>query len=322
MEPLQTVPTVETTPASTLGDFGSQSSLVPAGLGAEAILGLTWGMIVAFGIVFVLMMALVWVAWLRKSPAGAWWIWAGGIALPLVSITVLMFMSTTTLQAITRTERDALVIEVTGHQFWWDVVYDPDGIALRDANELVLPKGRPVVLRLKSADVIHSFWVPSIVGKMDMIPGRTNTLTLTATETGRFRGQCAEFCGLSHPKMAMEAVVLEPEAFNDWIAATRGEARDAAMPQLLRGREVFLDAGCAACHTIRGVAEGGRLGPDLTRVGGRGALGAGMWRMNKGNLAGWIADVQDMKPGAEMPSYNHLSGPDLRAVTAYLASLK
>lgn len=305
-----------------LDSFTSQSSLAPTGTGAEAIFGLTWGMTVAFGIVFVLMMALIWVLWFYRGAAQGWWIWSGGILLPLVSIAVLMVFSTDTLKAISRQDPDALVIEITGHQFWWDIVYDPDGVALRDANELVLPRGRPVTLRLKSDDVIHSFWIPSLGGKMDMIPGRTNVMTLTATRTGRFRGQCAEFCGLDHPRMALEAVVKEPRDFNEWVAGMTEEARDPATPELVQGQEVFLAAGCTACHTIRGVAEGARIGPDLTRIGARGALGAGMWRMNQGNLAGWIASAKEMKPGAEMPSYNHLSGPDLRALSAYLASLK
>jgi cytochrome c oxidase subunit 2 len=192
----------------------------------------------------------------------------------------------------------------------------------RDANEIILPVNTPVTFRLKSDDVIHSFWVPSISGKMDMIPGRVNELTVTATRTGRFRGQCAEFCGLSHSLMAFEVVVMEVAEFNAFAAGLDGEARDADTLQLAQGRDVFLNEGCTACHAINGVAEGARIGPDLSRIGARASLGAGMWRMNVGNLAGWIADVQDMKPGANMPSYNHLSGLDLRAVSHYLASLK
>jgi len=309
-------------PQSALDIYGAQSALEPAGFGAAIVFDLTFAMTVAFGTVFVGVMLLVWLAWRRDRPARHWWVWSGGIVLPVVSILVLMVASTAALVAMTRSDDTALVVDVTGHQFWWDLVYDPDGLAVRDANEMVLPAGRPVTLRLQSADVIHSFWVPSLSGKMDMIPGRVNTLTLTATEPGRYRGQCAEFCGLSHPRMAFEVVVLEPAAFDRWLIRTAGEARDAARPELLRGRQVFIDYGCAACHAVRGVATGARLGPDLTRVGARGSLGAGMWRMNQGNLAGWIADVGDMKPGAKMPSYNHLSGPDLRAVSAWLVSLK
>jgi cytochrome c oxidase subunit 2 len=307
---------------SALDIFGSQSALRPSGVGAAAAFDLTWAMTLGFGIVFVIVMALVALAWWARTFPRVWWIWSGGIVAPLIAIALVLGGSTVALVAMTRSYDDALVVDVTGHQFWWDIVYDPDGEAIRDANELVLPQGRPVTLRLHAQDVIHSFWVPSISGKMDMIPGRVNTLTVTATQAGRFRGQCAEFCGISHPLMAFEVVVLPPDEFDAWLADTAGEARDAARPELLQGRDVFLNAGCAACHEIRGVAEGARLGPDLTRVGGRGSLGAGIWRMNQGTLAGWIADVQDMKPGAQMPNFNHLSGPDLRAVSAYLASLQ
>ncbi|MEL6648629.1 MAG: cytochrome c oxidase subunit II [Pseudomonadota bacterium] len=307
---------------SALDIFGSQSTLNIAGYGADRVYDLTLWMSVGFGVVFAFVMVLVWIAWARNRPVGKWWVWSGGIVLPMGAIVTLMVASTSVLVATTRHDPDALVIDVTGHQFWWDIVYDPEGIALRDANELILPVARPVTLRLRSEDVIHSFWVPSISGKMDMIPGRVNELTITATETGQFRGQCAEFCGLSHPLMAFEVTVLPEQAFEEWLTYTQGEARDAARPDLLAGRDVFLKSGCAACHEIRGIAEGARLGPDLTRLGARASLGAGMWRLNQGNVAGWIADVQDMKPGAQMPSYNHLSGPDLRNLSAYLVSLK
>ncbi len=307
---------------SALDIFGSQSTLEVAGKGAAQVYDLTFWMTLGFGLVFVLVMALVWLAWTRRRPAGAWWVWSGGIVLPLAAIATLMTASTAALLAMTRSAPDALVIEVTGHQFWWDVVYDPQGAALRDANALILPANRPVTLRLASDDVIHSFWVPSISGKMDMIPGRVNELTITATETGQFRGQCAEFCGLSHPLMAFEVTVLPAAAFDAWLEDMGAPAPDPARPDLVAGRAVFLEACCAACHAIRGVAEGGRLGPDLTRLGARASLGAGMWRMNQGNVAAWIADVQDMKPGAQMPAYNHLSGPDLRNLSAYLVSLK
>lgn len=307
---------------SELGEFGAQSALRVFGPNAEAALLLTVIMTAVGLAIFALVMAFVWLAARRGGQPRTWWIWGGGLVFPLVTILALFVFSSITLRAIARTDPDATVIEVTGHQYWWDVIYDPDGRAIRDANEIVVPVGEPVTFRLKTTDVIHSFWVPSLGGKLDMIPGRTNSFTLTASEAGRFRGQCAEFCGLSHPKMAFEVVAVPPEDFTAFLDRLEGEARDAAMPELLDGKQVFLDAGCAACHQIRGVAEGAMIGPDLTRVGGRAALGAGMWRMNKGNLAGWIADVSDMKPGAQMPDYNHLSGPDLRALAAWLESLK
>lgn len=307
---------------SELGEFGAQSALRVFGPNAEAALVLTVIMTVAGLAIFALVMAFVWLAARRGGQPRTWWIWGGGLVFPLVTIVALFVFSSITLRAIARTDPDATVIEVTGHQYWWDVIYDPDGRAIRDANEIWVPVGEPVTFRLKTADVIHSFWVPSLAGKLDMIPGRTNSFTLTASKAGRFRGQCPEFCGLSHTKMAFEVVAVPPDRFAAFLDDLEGEARDAARPELLDGRQVFLEAGCAACHQIRGVAEGATIGPDLTRVGGRAALGAGMWRMNKGNLAGWIADVSDMKPGAQMPDYNHLSGPDLRALAAFLESLK
>lgn len=308
---------------STLDQFGSQTTYADAGIGAASTLWLTNGMTLVGLAIFVIVMIATLLAWRSSGGGRNWWIVGGGIVFPLVTLALLTFFSATTLRAITGgTSPDTPVIEVTGHQYWWDVVQDADGRALRDANEIVLPKNVPVTLRLLSDDVIHSFWVPSIAGKMDMIPGRINELTVTATKEGRFRGQCAEFCGLSHPLMAFEVVVLPADAYATYLDGLEDEARDAVTPQERRGKGVFLTSGCIACHAVRGVSETGRLGPDLSRVGARASLGAGMWRMNLGNLAGWIADVGDMKPGAEMPSYNHLSGPDLRAVAVWLESLK
>lgn len=305
---------------STLGVFGSQDTSSIAGVGAGETLWLTVLMSAAGVVVFVLVMILVALAWRGRGGARAWWIVAGGMVLPVVVIGSLFVTSTFVLRSIAGPSTPAHVIEVTGKQFWWNVIYDPEGRALRDANEVVLPRGEPVELRLKSADVIHSFWVPSIAGKMDMIPGRTNRLTVTATREGRFRGQCAEFCGLAHPLMAFEVVVLPPDEYRAFLADLGDEARDPATPQERRGAEVFRSSGCGACHRVQGTSDG-RIGPDLTRVGERAALGAGMWEMNTGNLAGWIVDVEDMKPGAQMPSYNQLSGPDLRALVAWLESL-
>ena len=307
---------------TTLGRFDTQTALVGAGTGAEMTLVLTVVMTVAAAVIFVAVMGVAWWAWRRETSVRPWWVWTGGVVVPVITLALLVVGSSLTLAAIGEVDEEPAVIEVTGHQYWWDVIHDPRGRSLRDANEIVLHVDRPVTLRLKSEDVIHSFWVPSISGKMDMIPGRTNALTLTATRIGRFRGQCAEFCGLSHPLMAFEVVVVSTENYAAYLDGLETEARDADTLQRTRGRDVFIEAGCPACHAIRGVAEGARIGPDLTRVGGRASLGAGMWAMNVGNLAGWIADVQDMKPGAQMPSYNHLSGPDLRAVAHYLESLK
>lgn len=312
------------TPASTLGQSGAQSALTVAGAGAEIAMGFTVAFVVLGALIFLAVMVFVWLGWRVQSTPRRWWVWGGGVAFPavvLLALTVWQSLGLRALAAIAPDDRP-FTIEITGHQFWWDIVYDPDGAAVRDANELWLPRGAPVLLRLKSADVIHSFWLPSITPKRDMIPGRTNTLEVRADSLGRFRGQCAEFCGLSHPRMAFEAVVVEPQAFARHLRALRAPRDDPDRPQARLGRDVFLGAGCAACHEVRGVAEGGRLGPDLTRLGERATLGAGMWRRNVGNIAGWVADVRDMKPGAHMPSYDTLSGPELRAVAHWLNGLQ
>lgn len=311
------------TPTSTLDMARPQTTFATAGVQAAETQILTWSLILGASLVFVVVMGCVWIAWRRGAVPSTWWIIGGGVLFPLVVLTIFVVGSTITLRAVASGfSDDAVTIRVTGHQFWWDVVHDPEGRAVRDANEVVVPVGTPLRFELDSADVIHSFWVPSVSGKMDMIPGAGNVLAMTAAEEGRFRGQCAEFCGLSHPLMAFEMVVVSPSEYAAYLDRLDEEARDPVTPEERQGQAVFLNAGCIACHNIRGVADGAYIGPDLTRVGARASLGAGMWRMNLGNLAGWIADVQDMKPGANMPSYNTLSGPDLRAVSAYLYSLR
>jgi len=308
---------------STLDQFGSQTTFADAGIGAARTVWLTNSMSIISLVILAFVMLVALFAWRSTGGGRVWWIIGGGIVFPLITLSVLTVASATTLRSITgEAQPEAPVIEITAYQYWWDVVHHSEGRSLRDANEIVLPLNMAVTLQLKSNDVIHSFWVPSVSGKMDMIPGRINELTITATKEGRFRGQCAEFCGLSHPLMAFEVLVLPVEEYAAYLESLDEDARDAVTPQQRRGKEVFLTSGCTACHAVNGVSENGRLGPDLSRVGARASLGAGMWRMNKGNLAGWIADVGDMKPGAQMPSYNDLSGPDLRAVAAWLESLK
>lgn len=307
---------------STLGDLGIQSTLEPSGTGAEVTFILTVAMTIAAAVIFVAVMACVWLAWRSQAKGRTWWIVTGGIVAPLVSLSVLFVASALMLRAAAGGEEPArLSIEVTGYQYWWDVRYDPDGRALRDANEIWVPVGVPVRFILKSDDVIHSFWVPRLGGKIDMVPGRVNEFVLKATEEGRFRGQCAEFCGLSHPLMAFEVVAVSESAFGEFLDRLEAPVAAPSTERETAGQAVFLREGCAACHTVRGLAEGSGAGPDLSRLGTRASLGAGMWRMNVGNLAGWVADVQDMKPGANMPSYNLLSGPDLRALAHWLEGL-
>ena len=215
-------------------------------------------------------------------------------------------------------------VRVTGEMWWWRVAYldDQGREVIQDANEVHIPVGQPVVFELESADVIHSFWVPRLGGKTDMIPGRRNFMRLQADEAGVFGGQCAEYCGGPHALMGFVVVAHEPAAYAQWRAKQAGPAVAPAMPQLARGQAVFDANGCGACHTVRGTEYNGLAGPDLTHVGARQSLGAGILPNNQGTLAGWISDSQGIKPGNRMPSYPVLTGADLRDVSAYLDSLQ
>jgi cytochrome c oxidase subunit 2 len=246
----------------------------------------------------------------------------GGIVFPIIALSALMihvFGDT-----LGREEPSpALSIDVIAEQYWWRIRYgDARSVAFETANELHIPIGREVELRLHSADVIHSFWVPGLHGKLDMIPGRVNALRIQADKTGVSRGQCAEYCGTQHARMALTVHAQTAEDFEHWFAQQRRPQPLPADAQLQRGRDLFLAQACAACHTVRGTAANGRLGPDLTHVAARATLGAGTVVNTPGALAGWIADSQALKPGNRMPAFAHLSGDELHALTAYVASLR
>jgi cytochrome c oxidase subunit 2 len=219
--------------------------------------------------------------------------------------------------------RDALHIELTGHQWWWSIHYDdPDPSRTFDtANELHLPLGRPAILTLRSGDVIHSVWIPSLAGKKDLIPGRTTTLTLRADRAGLYRGQCAEFCGAQHAWMALPVSVDEPAQFDAWADAQRATAKPPADELARRGQSLVLRGDCAMCHAIRGTDAGARQGPDLTHLAARGTLGAGTLPNDAAHLAAWVSNPAAHKPGVNMPS-TAFSPDELQAVVAYLQSLQ
>jgi cytochrome c oxidase subunit 2 len=226
-------------------------------------------------------------------------------------------------RALGGASRNAVVrIEVNARQWWWEVKYRDGAGEFELANELHLPAGRPVEIELVTEDVIHSFWVPSLAGKVDMIPGHRNRLVLTADVPGVHRGQCAEYCGGQHALMGIVAVVETEADFQLW---RERQARDAAPPAddfLAEGRAAFMRGGCADCHTVRGTEARGDLGPDLTHVGSRRMLGAGVLDNHVGTMAGWVAGGQGVKPGNAMPDARVYDGRELRAVSAWLMSLE
>lgn len=246
---------------------------------------------------------------------------AGATVATLVAVLLLSFGTGRRLTATP--PPGALQIRVTGHQWWWEAEYrdaSPDRWATT-ANEIHVPVGRPVTLELQAGDVIHSFWVPNLGVKRDMIPGQATSIWFQADRPGVYRGQCAEFCGPQHAKMGF-LVVAEPQAqFAAWLERQRDSARTPADSLTRRGREVFLASSCAMCHTVGGTPAGGRLGPNLTHVAGRRTIAAGTLPNVRGHLAGWIIDPQQIKPGAHMPA-SAIEPDDLRAILAYLESLR
>jgi cytochrome c oxidase subunit II len=219
--------------------------------------------------------------------------------------------------------RDALQVRVTGHQWWWEIQYRdslPQNWATT-ANEIHVPVGRPVVFELRSTDVIHSLWPPNLNGKRDLIPGNENSIWFQADSAGVYRGQCAEFCGHQHAKMAFLIVAEPPDSFSAWLVRQRDTAMTPTDSVALRGQEVFLASSCVMCHAIGGTPAGSRIGPDLTHLASRRTIAAGTLPNTRGNLAGWIVNPQGIKPGVRMPS-TRLDSDDLQALLTYLETLK
>ncbi len=251
---------------------------------------------------------------------GMWWIYAG-LPLTIVALIVALFWTMQVMAKIDAPARSPRVaVEVTGRQWWWEVRYPAatGAPAVVTANEIHIPAGEPVLVRLKGGDVIHSFWVPALAGKTDTIPGRTNLTWLEADRPGTYRGQCTEFCGLQHAHMAFAVIAGPPAVFARWRAA---QAMLPAAPagEAAVGAQVFM-AHCAGCHAVAGTAARGQRGPDLTHLMSRSTIAAGLLANNVDTLSGWVSDPQALKPGALMPP-TWLSGPQLHAVVAYLGTL-
>ena len=304
------------------------STLDPVGPDAASVATLWWVMLVAASAVFVLTMTFLFMALRRatrqpltgRAPMGnAKFIALFGIALPVVVLVPLMVLNVRTGAAVHASPDPVTTVEVIGHQFWWEVRYPEEGAVT--ANEVRVPVGRPVRLLLTSDDVIHSFWVPQVAGKMDLIPGRVNELSFQVDQPGRYLGECAEFCGIQHARMRF-AVIAEPEAdYDDWVTTQAEEAAEPEGEVAVAGRDVFLSSSCVQCHAIRGVDERADVGPDLTHLASRATIGAGVLENNRGNLGGWILDPQALKPGVRMPPTS-LDGDELQALLAYLSTLE
>lgn len=314
------------------------SLTVPSVLGAR---GLAAGHEALLGWVLLLVAAAVTIGVTGLLVAGVWrgrstevtpprssrprlgWIVGGGVVAPSLILIAVFVLTIRTQASLAMPGSPELTIQVTGHRWWWEVHYldsTPSEIA-STANELHLPVGKTVRLELITDDVIHSLWIPQLAGKTDLVPGQRNTMWIQADSTGIYRGQCAEYCGSQHGKMALAVVAESPGTFDTWLAQQREPALVPVDPAITAGREAFGSSACPLCHTVRGTPAGGRAGPDLTHLASRLTLAAGVLPNTRGHLAGWVANPQAIKPGTLMPVIP-LSPSELLAVVGYLESLK
>ena len=305
-----------------------------AGLEGDRSLGLLWGLIwlsvAVVAIVSILVVAGAMVRGARgrqlsaipvtRAAGGTTFIYLG-VGLSTLVLLVYTGWTVATMASMAGRRAAALTIEVVGHQWWWEFHYGGAGDGdFTTANEMHIPVGTQVRLSLKTADVIHSFWVPALGGKTDLIPGRTNTMWLEADRPGIYRGQCSEFCGVEHAQMALRVIADDPTDYRAWLRSQQTAAPAPASDTARQGLAVFLQH-CSRCHAVRGTPATGTKGPDLSHLMTRTTLAAGMIANTMANLGGWIADPQGIKPDVLMPDVP-LTGSQLNAVTAYLETLK
>jgi cytochrome c oxidase subunit 2 len=315
-----------------LGGCGRENMLDPASPQAHDIATLWWVMMGVAWLGVVWIVFLLGLGWLRrrreKLPGGGGEKMATGLVIvlgvvaPILSLAALFAWSDIFVMRATSAPNPSstqLSVEVIGHQWWWEVRYP--GTDAVTANEIHIPVGQRVNVIGRSADVIHSFWVPQLNRKIDLIPGRTNRIVLEATRPGRFRGECYEFCGLQHAHMGLLVYADPPDRFRAWLANMEKDAPEPQTGLQRQGRDVFLNEACSGCHQIRGTPAHARVGPDLTHLATRSTIAAATLPNRKGYLGGWILDPQHQKPGVRMPALE-LSGPEIQALLAYLESLR
>jgi cytochrome c oxidase subunit 2 len=308
------------------GCAGPQSALDPAGRDAAQIADLFIWMVVGAAVVWLVVIGLAIYATLHRAADGdrkrvRLFIIGGGALFPTVVLTGLLMYGLSLLpDLLTDGSADGPQIEVVGEQWWWRVRYQlPDGRRFELANELWLPVGERVPVTLLTADVIHAFWVPALAGKIDMVPGRINKMALHPTRTGLFRGACAEYCGLSHARMAFHARVVERAEFEAWADLQAAPAR---APVDAPGAQLFMSLGCGACHTVRGTEARGMVGPDLTHVGSRVSLGAAVLPNDVEAFRRWLEELDRLKPGVHMPAFRMLPEHERLTLAQWLEGLQ
>lgn len=309
------------------------SPLDPHSPQSHHIATLWWWMLVVAGIVFLGAVAMLVLGWLRREQRGLPFVGeserantilvvAFGMAIPIAILVALFVVSDLVLLNETdapEASETTMTVTAIGHQWWWEARYG-DSRAVT-ANEIHIPARTHVQLVARSADVIHSFWVPELNRKIDMIPGQSNSIELYAEEPGVYRGQCAEFCGLQHAHMAFLVYAEPPDRFREWLAATERPAAEPASAEARRGQRLFMENACSACHTIAGTEAQGTIGPDLTHVASRQTLAANTIENSPANLFRWVQNPQSIKPGDKMPGLG-LGAARFHAIVAYLTELR
>lgn len=315
---------------------GQPSALDPKGVFSTPVTTLFWVLAGFFAAVLLVVTALLLIAANRKPRAdqragypltgdrrALRWVLIGGVAAPVIVLIIVLALGFSIETASANNQNSSagdLVIEVISHQWWWEILYPNDGFVT--ANEIHIPAGRLVTLKLTSADVLHSFWVPQLHPQMDMIPGQTNTITIQADQPGTYPGECAEFCGLQHAHMELVVTAQSQADYDQWAHQQKQPAIDPPVGSIEKsGQQDFLGSACVYCHAIQGTNASGRLGPDLTHFASRATIGAGVLPNTLANLAGWISNAQGIKPGNLMPPMN-LDPDQLQALLAYLETLK
>jgi cytochrome c oxidase subunit 2 len=318
---------------------GVQPLLAPGGPEARSLADLGWLVLLVFSAVTIVMwVLLIWVATRPQgtlaqhapwdAPSDKRWIYIGGFTVPAIILATIFVFTLRTMAAFPMGDNEmhmgAPSITVTGHQWWWEVEYQIGANHERvvTANEIHIPAGQPVDIELQTRDVIHSFWVPRLHGKVDLIPGMVNRIRVQADQPGIFRGECAEYCGPQHAHMILIIEAQAPAEFAAWLARLREPAAPPATSAAARGQQVFMTSACVTCHSIRGTDAHGLVGPDLTHVGSRKGIAANSYPNTTAYLEAWVTHAQSLKPNAQMPDITAFSGDDLRALVDYLQGLQ
>lgn len=325
----------------------AESTFNAHGPAAQRISQLSSLMVILFLVITVIMWGLFGYAFYRRrgtltehepidAKGGEGWIAWGGLVIPLIVLTVLFVLGLGLLRdfpihgmhnagmQMQMAHSMKPDIRIIGHQWWWEIEYLNDDVSktFTTANEIHLPVGQSVNIEVETRDVMHSFWVPALHGKVDLIPGQANYIRILASDPGEYQGQCAEFCGAEHARMRILVIAQEPDEYNAWLEAQRKPADEPSSDRAKSGERIFLAGPCSMCHRVRGTVAGGTVAPDLTHIGSRQMIAANSYKNNDAYLEAWITHAQSLKPEAQMPNLTQFTGEQLADLVAYLRQLR